>query len=497
MAEYRLKMENISKSFASMQALDNVELVVKEGEVHALLGMNGAGKSTLVKILSGVYTRDSGRVFIDDEEAVINHAQDAMNHGIATVYQHPHLVYTFTGYENIYLGEESRSFVINRETIKKAAQELAKEYGINIDVTKMIGDMRPVERELICILNALSKKSKILILDEPTSILTEKEIEILFEVIRELKAKGVSIIFVTHRLDEVNQICDKITVFRDGKNIQSLEVGKGLDSASIAELMLGRKLEKFYPPKSTDQPGEIILETHDLSLKRRFVDINLSARKNEILGVFGLVGSGIDELSKVLFGAVKPSEGTIVLKGEGKKFRSPNDAIKNGIFLVPGDRQTEGYVGDQSIENNITMAKMDKVTYKAFGLINAGTKRKDAMKLVEDLTIATPTVKKVVAELSGGNQQKVVVAKGLYTDANVYIFCEPTVGVDVGAKYSIYEIMRQLSKTSAVILISSDIEEICGMADRVIVINQGKMKVEAKTDEITINKILVHAVSNA
>jgi ABC-type sugar transport system ATPase subunit len=497
MAEYRLRMENISKSFAAMQALDNVGLVVKKGEVHALLGMNGAGKSTLVKILSGVYTKDSGKVFIDDKEVFINHAQDAMNCGIATVYQHPLLVYTFTGYENIYLGEESRSFVINRDILKKAAQELAEEYKINIDVTKMVGDMRPVERELICILNALSKKSKILILDEPTSILTEKEIEILFDVVHELKTKGVSVIFVTHRLDEVNQICDRITVFRDGKNIQSLDVGKGLDSAYIAELMLGRKLEKFYPPKSMDQAGEVVLETRNLSLKRRFIDINLSARKNEILGVFGLVGSGIDELSKVLFGAVRPSEGTIVLKGAEKKFRSPNDAIKNGIFLVPGDRQTEGYVGDQSIENNITMAKLNKVTYKAFGLINAGTKKKDALKLVEDLTIATPTVKKVVAELSGGNQQKVVVAKGLYTDAGVYIFCEPTIGVDVGAKYSIYEIMRELSKTSAVILISSDIEEICGMADRVMVINQGKMKIEAKTDEITINTILVHAVSNA
>jgi ABC-type sugar transport system ATPase subunit len=490
-------MENISKSFASMQALDNVELRVKEGEVHALLGMNGAGKSTLVKILSGVYTKDSGRIFIDDQEVFINNAQDGMNCGVATVYQHPNLVNTFTGYENIFLGEESKSFTVNREKLKKDAQDLAADYKVNVDVTKMVGDMRPVERELICILNALSKKSKILILDEPTSILTEKEIEILFDVIHELKTKGVSIIFVTHRLDEVNQICDKITVFRDGKNIRSLEVGKGLDSAYIAELMLGRSLKKFYPLKSTEEPGEIVLEMQNLTLNRRFDNISLKARKNEIFGIFGLIGSGIDELSKVIFGAVPPSQGKIFIKGKETKIKSPRAAIKNKIFLIPSDRQMEGFVGDQGIDSNITMPKMEKITYRAFGLINEGIKRKDSTKLVKDLSIATPTVKKVVAELSGGNQQKVVVAKGLYTDADIYIFSEPTIGVDVGAKFSIYEIMRDLSKTSAVILISSDIEEVYGMADRVMVLNQGKKKIEAKTDEITLNTMLVHAVSNA
>jgi ribose transport system ATP-binding protein len=496
MAEYRLKMENISKSFASIQALDSVELLVKEGEVHALLGMNGAGKSTLVKILSGVYTKDSGRIFIDDQEVFINKAQDAMDYGVATVYQHPQLVYTFTGYENIYLGEESRSFMINRDIMNKTAQELAKEYRINIDVAKMVGDMRPIERELICILNALSKKSKILILDEPTSILTEKEIEILFDVVRELKTKGVSIIFVTHRLDEVNQICDKITVFRDGKNIQSLSVGKGLDSTYIAELMLGRKLEKFYPPKSDREPGEVVLETQNLALNRRFENISLKARKNEILGIFGLIGSGIDELSKVIFGAVSPSQGKIYIKGKETKIKSPRVAIKNKVFLIPSDRQMEGFVGDQGIDSNITMPRMDKITYNVFGLINEGIKRKHATDLVKDLSITTPHVKKRVAELSGGNQQKVVVAKGLYTDADIYIFSEPTIGVDIGAKYSIYEIMRELSKTSVVILISSDIEEVYGMSDKVMVLNQGKMKIETKTDEITINTMLVHAVSN-
>jgi ABC-type sugar transport system ATPase subunit len=496
MAQYRLKMENISKSFASMQALANVDFLLKEGEVHALLGMNGAGKSTLVRILSGVINRNSGMIFIDDKEAHINSVQDAKDCGIATVYQHPNLVYTFTGYENIYLGAESESFFVNREQMKKKAQELARVNKVNIDVTKMVGYMKPVERELICILNALSKESKILILDEPTSILTEKEKDILFDLVREIKSKGVSVIFVTHRLDEVNEICDSITVFRDGKNIQSVPVGQGLDSAYIAEIMLGRSLDKFYPPKGTVPLREVVLETQHLSLSRRFENIQMKANKNEILGIFGLIGSGIDELSKVLFGAVMPSSGTIFLKGQEKKFKSPKHAIKNKVFLIPGDRATEGFVGDQGIDNNITMPKINKITYRLFGLINEKIKKKDAEKLVNDLSIATPSIKKWVSELSGGNQQKVVVAKGLYTDADVYIFSEPTVGVDIGAKYNIYEIMRELSKTSAVILISSDIEEIYGMSDRVMVLNQGKITLERKTDDISMNTLLVHAVSN-
>jgi ABC-type sugar transport system ATPase subunit len=357
--------------------------------------------------------------------------------------------------------------------------------------------MKPVERELICILNALSKESKILILDEPTSILTEKEKDILFDVVRELKAKGVSVVFVTHRLDEVNEICDQITVFRDGKNVESVSVGKGLDSSYIAKLMLGRSLEKFYPPKGIEAPGDVVLEIQNLTLNRRFDNISFKAKKNEVLGIFGLVGSGIDELSKVIFGAVSPSQGKVFLRGKEVKIKSPKIAIKNRIFLVPSDRQLEGFIGDQGIDSNITLPKMEKITYKVFGLINESAKRKDSTKLVKDLSIMTPHVKKVVSELSGGNQQKVVVAKGLYTDADIYIFSEPTIGVDVGAKYSIYGIMRELSKVSAVILISSDIEEVYGMSDRVMVLNQGKTKIETKTDEITINEILVHAVSNA
>ena len=359
----------------------------------------------------------------------------------------------------------------------------------------MVGDMKPVEKEMIAVLSALSKNSKILILDEPTSILTETETKILFGLINQLKKKGVSVIFVTHRLDEVNKICDEITVYRDGMNVTSLRVGDGLDASYIAELMLGKRMETLYPPKVCNPLPEIVLETKELSLRGRFEDIDLIARKGEILGVFGLVGSGIDELSKVLFGAVKHTNGEILLNGRPTKLKSPKDAIKKGVFLIPGDRQTEGYVADQSIASNITMAKIDKISYKFMGLLNMKKKKEDALTMIERLSIATTNEKNATSCLSGGNQQKVVVGKGLYSDADIYIFCEPTVGVDVGAKYSIYEIMRELSQQHVVILISSDIEEVFGMADRVVILNQGKVTMEAEGDEFDLNSMLVHAVS--
>ena len=289
-------MENINKSFVGMKALSDAQLLIKPGEVHALLGINGAGKSTLIKILSGMYTKDSGQIYVDDELVSIECTDDAIENGIATVYQHPALIGTFTGYENIYLGHESEKSTINRNTLKKQAIELAESYKIPVDVTKLVSDMRPVEQELICILAALSKKSHILILDEPTSILTEKETKIIFDVVRQLKKKGVSIIFVTHRLAEVNEICDAITVFRNGQNVMSMSVDDGVDASYIAEVMLGKKLEKLYPDKNPDAAGEEVLRVENISLTKRLDNVSLKANKNEILGIFGLVGSGIDEV---------------------------------------------------------------------------------------------------------------------------------------------------------------------------------------------------------
>lgn len=501
MGEYRLEMVGINKSFLSMQALEDAELKVKTGEVHALLGINGAGKSTLIKILSGIYTKDSGEIIIDGEKAHIENATDAMDLGVATVYQNPELVQTFTAFENIFLGFETERkglfSKMDRAQIQKKAQELVDEFKMDIDLNKNVGDLKPVQKEIVQILSALSKNSKILVLDEPTSILTEKEKVHLFEVIKNLKEKGVSIIYITHRLDEVNEICDTFTVFRDGKNVaSSVPASKKVSTSEIAELMIGKKLESLYPERPAKGAGETVLEVKDLQLSGKFKNVSFVARKNEILGIYGLVGSGIDELSKTIFGALKRSGGTIVKSGQELEFKSPLDAIKNSIFLIPGDRHIEGQIGDQSIASNITLSKTGKITSKFMGLIKNKVEKKEVLNLINKLSIATPNEKKLVAGLSGGNQQKVVVGKGLFTDADVYIFCEPTVGVDVGAKYSIYEIMREISKDSAVILISSDCEEIFGMADRIMVLNQGRVTLETDAEEARLQNLLICAVQN-
>lgn len=497
---YVLEMKGIDKSFAGMKALDNASLMLKEGEARALLGINGAGKSTMIKILSGVYTRDAGEIYIDGKLCDIASPQDALACGVSAVYQDPQMVESYTGYENIFLGSENQSKMlfstINRGKLRDKALELVKKYPFEIDVEKPIYLMSSVEREIIAILRALSKNCRILILDEPTSILTEKEKYILFEFVHILKKQGVSIIYITHHLDEVSQVCDSFSVFRNGKVVCHEDIVDGhVDSDYIAELMLGERLAQLYPDRPEGVEVKPCLEVKNLSMEGKFENISFKANRGEIYGIFGLVGSGIDEISKTLFGAMEESGGTIIKDGETLKLTSPGQAIRKGIFLVPGNRKTEGFLNGIDIAANIVLAKLDK-TVKKLGLVDRATEKKDAKELVDKLAIATPSIQKKVNELSGGNQQKVVVAKGLYTDADVYIFAEPTVGVDVGAKSAIYETMRSLAKEAAVIIISSEPEEVLGNSDRVMVIYNGKTTMEKNSGDTSLKEILVHAISS-
>lgn len=500
MDDYSLKMEKINKNFLSLKALDEADFYLRKGEVRALLGINGAGKSTLIKVLSGVYKRDGGTITINNKEGDINDPKDAIGYGISTVYQDPQMVESFTGYENIYLGSESdgKSVVgkMNRKKMRRRAEDLLEKYPLEIDLDKPVYLLSMIEREIIAVLRALSKQCEILILDEPTSILTEKEKHILFDVVRLLKSKGVSIIYITHHLDEVKEICDGFTVFRSGKNVAAIDIENGeVDAEYIAELMLGKKLEKLYPTKIRSDQPKVIFEVKDLSLEHKFENINFVAKKGEIFGVFGLVGSGIDEISKIVFGAMKKTTGQVFKRGIEVNLSNPKKVIDSGIFLVPGDRKGEGQIGDLSIANNVTIAKMDRVTNK-LKLVNRKAESKYADELVQKLSIATTSIHKNVAQLSGGNQQKVVISKGLFTEAEVYIFTEPTVGVDVGAKFAIYETMRALSKEAAVIIISSDPEEVLGNADRLMVIHKGKCTLETEASDTSLKEMLVCAVSS-
>lgn len=497
--EYCLEMKDIQKQFLSLKALDNANLNVRKGEVHALLGINGAGKSTLIKVLSGVYKRDGGKILIDGAEVNINSPEDAIKAGVSTVYQDPQMIESYTGYENIYLGRESKKksvfSIIDRKKLRSNAMELLKKYPLEIDLDKPVYLLSAIEREILAVLRALSTDCKLLILDEPTSILTKKEKQILFDVVRVLKEKGVSIIYITHHLDEVSEICDSITVFRNGKNIAEVKIENNyIDPSYVAELMLGKKLDSLYPQKTNAYKGEAVLEAKNISLNGKLNDVNFTANNGEILGIFGLVGSGIDELSKIVFGAMDKSNGEVYKNGEKVELTNPKKVINQGIFLVPGDRKKEGQIGNISIAKNITISKMKRVLGRS-GFINKKSENKHANDMVKHLSIATTSIFKNVEQLSGGNQQKVVISKGLFTQAQVYIFSEPTVGVDVGAKFAIYETMRELSKNAAVIIISSDPEEVLGNADKVVVIQNGEVNFEKSAEEATVHEMLVHAVS--
>jgi ABC-type sugar transport system ATPase subunit len=500
MENYRLELKGIDKQFAGVKALDRTDFFLRAGEVHALLGINGAGKSTLIKIISGVYAKDSGEISIEGKPVTINYPQDAINLGISTVFQDPQMIESFTGYENIFLGEENKNRFylsgISRKVIRKKARELLKAYPLDIDIDKPVYQLSIIEREIIAVLRALSKKCNILILDEPTSILTEKEKQVLFKCILELKNRDVSVIYITHHLGEVGAICDAYTVFRNGRTVAAETIQNGVvDIHHIAELMIGEKLSRLYPEK-VKNPGETeALSCTGLGLNGKLDNISFSCRKGEILGIFGLVGSGIDELSKVLYGAMNYDSGTIMLNGEPVQLTDTKTAIDLGIYLVPGNRKTEGQIGGLSIAENLSLAKLEKILNKV-RLVDRRAENRYAAEIVDKLKISTTSTAKKVQELSGGNQQKVVIGKGLFSEAMVYIFCEPTVGVDVGAKSGIYETMRKLSSEAAVIIISSDPEEVFGNADRILVINKGSITLNCGDSETSLPQMLVKAASN-
>ncbi|ODA93750.1 sugar ABC transporter ATP-binding protein [Mesorhizobium sp. SEMIA 3007] len=473
----------VSKRFGWINALDDVDFVLEKGEVHALLGVNGAGKSTFIKILSGVYTRDKGVIEVDGREIDCHNPKDAIRCGIATVQQHPELVADFTGYENIFLGRESERgrFLsgIDRSVLKRRGDELLSRFPVEIDLSRRIDDMPAVEREIIAILQAIAGDHiRILILDEPTSTLTEVEKEVLFRLMNTLRASGISILYITHRLEEVMEIADRFSVFRGGRMISTMTPQQVRDkNLSLAELMLGETLGAVFPEKAEpEQLGELVLDVRNLRHQRLFSNVSFQLRRGEILGVFGLVGSGIDELSKVLYGALATEAGSVELNGRKVSPKSPAEALKAGIFLVPGDRRVEGLALQQSSIFNITLANLGRASSFA-GFLKRSANRRKSEEFAARVTLSPANVTMPVSGFSGGNQQKIVVAKGLFADADVYIFVEPTVGVDIGARAKLYGLMRELAMTSGVIVMSTDCDEAHGISDRAFALYKGRQVV--------------------
>ena len=486
-----LEMRDITKTFPGVVALDHVSLKVKSGEVHAIVGENGAGKSTLMKILNGVYEANEGEILLDGAVIELNGVTDAQRKGISIIFQEFNLINTLSIAENIFLGRFNGRNKVNWKELREKAKEILETLNFPLDVDRIVSKLSTAEKQMVEIAKALSLNAKLIVMDEPTSSLTKSEVEILFRIISQLKEEGITIIYISHKLEEVFQICDTVTVLRDGKVIDVNPVAK-MTRNSIIEQMVGRTIDAEFPKRDT-VPGEAVLELEDVSQGDFLKGISFQLRKGEILGFAGLVGAGRTELAEVIFGAVKADSGSITVNGKQAVIRSTTDGIRNSIGLLTEDRKETGLVLDFSVVNNITITKLNEVTKG--GLLNKKMERKVASKYVDDLSIKTPSLAQDVINLSGGNQQKVVLAKWLFSDVDILILDEPTRGIDVGAKQDIYHLMNELvASGKSMIMISSELPEVLGMSDRILVMHNGTIKGELSGREMTSENVMQLAV---
>ncbi len=492
MNEVIVSMENITKTFPGVKALDNVRFELRSGEVMALLGENGAGKSTLMKILSGVYTRDGGTMKIFGKEYRDLTPKQAQEAGVAIIHQELNMCKHLSVTENIFLGREKLhgGLVASRE-MEQEAQRILDDLEIDLSPTQVVGDLPVSKQQMVEIAKALSTNAKILIMDEPTSALTAREIEDLFRIIKDLRAKGCGIVYISHRLEELQHIVDRVTIMRDGQYITSMNF-KDTTMDEIIANMVGREIKEKFPRVKCEK-GKKIFEVKNLNAGRMVRDINFSLYEGEIVGFAGLMGAGRTETTRAIFGVDPKESGQIILNGEEVKIHNPKDAIKAGIVLAPEDRKKDGLCTKLSIRHNIALPNLDLLCNK-LGVVS--NKKEDEMcdKAVKDLKIKTPNVEINAANLSGGNQQKVVVGKWLARNSKVVIFDEPTRGIDVAAKVEIYNLMNKLKQEGiAVMFVSSEMPEVMGIADRIIVMCDGRITGELMAEEATQSEILTLA----
>jgi ribose transport system ATP-binding protein len=486
---YRVELLNISKSFGGITALKDVSLKVKAGEIHALVGENGAGKSTLMKILTGAYSRDSGRISIDQEEVLIKNTHDSQKLGIGIIYQEFSLVPDLSVAENIFLHHfGGTGYWMKWSKIKKKSEKLLRSIGFKIDPSIKVGRLSVAHQQIVEIAKALSQKVNILILDEPSAILGPYEIQKLFETLTQLKKEGVAIIYISHHLSEIFKIADRVSVLKDGMLSNSLLVAE-TDKDEIIRLMLGRFLDTMYPLRDSTV-GEEILKAESLTLAGKVRGVTLSIKAGEILGLAGLVGSGRTETVRLIFGADKMEKGTVFLSGKKINAKSPPKAVKRGIGMVPDDRKRQGIILPLSVKHNLSLSNFDRISDK-LGFINARKERNFANELIRKLSIKTQDEDSAVEKLSGGNQQKVAIAKWINQQNKVLIIDEPTRGVDIGAKVEIYNLINELSKEQiGVILISSETAELIGICDRIIVMRDGQIQGELQKKDFSEEDIL-------
>lgn len=493
MTETLLKMRNISKAFTGVQALSHVDFALRKGEVHALMGENGAGKSTLMKVLIGVHEADEGSIIYKGQEITFDSVLEAQKNGISMIFQELNLIPHLSVAENIFFAREPMNHgIINKRKMEHDARDLLKIFDIDVEPTDIVNTLSVAKQQMVEIAKALSFDVEVLIMDEPTSALTEKEIEKLFALVNKLKSQGVCIVYISHRMNELKRICDHITIFRDGTYVSDHKFSDITMDEIIAK-MVGRSLDNHFPPKTAIVQDEVIMSIMNAERDGVFKPLNFDLLKGEILGVTGLVGAKRTELARSIFGADPLDSGEIIIHGERISIKSPADSIKAGIAYLSEDRKLNGVAVKMSIKENITMASMDKVSNRA-GIISAEKEKRASNTFVDKMEIKTPTIEQLVSNLSGGNQQKVVIGKWLFRDAKVMIFDEPTRGIDVGAKYAIYQLLDELANQGVgVIMISSELPEILGMSDRVLIMKEGEMTGLLQTRSTNQEEIMHYA----
>lgn len=488
-----LEVQGVSKSFPGVHALDQVTFTLKKGTVHALCGENGAGKSTLMHVLMGVYRKDEGEILFKGRSVDFYSPRQALHQGIAIVEQELSPIPDMTVAENLFLGREpvwQRVFVRYAE-LNTWARNVLQELNLQIDPTRKMRTLSLAETQLVEIAKALSYNSDVIIMDEPTSAIGDKEVEQLFAVIRRLKAQGKGIIYVSHRLEEIFLIADEVTVLRDGKYIATKDT-QAIDRSQLISLMIGRKMEEEFVKDSTLSARDLLV-VKDFTKAGQFKNIHLTLKKGEVLGIFGLMGSGRSEFLHTLFGVNSADKGEVFLENTQVQIGSPSDAIKHGIAYVTEDRKETGLVLTSSVKENIALTSLKRLSH--FSFVDRRQEQQDVMQMVQRFRVKTPSIDQLVVNLSGGNQQKVVLGKWLLTHPKILLFDEPTRGIDVGAKREIYNFISDYTnRGSAVIMVSSELPEIIGMSDRILVFRRGELAGELKRAEATQEKIMHLAV---
>lgn len=484
-----IEIQGLTKHFPGVTALDHVDLDIHQGEVHILVGENGAGKSCLIKILCGIYQADGGKLFYNGKEYAPTQTQDAMKMGIRVVYQELNLLSYLSIAENLFFERlPSKSGIVNFNKLYKESEILLEKVGLKISPKTLVNQLGIAQMQLVEIAKALSAESKILILDEPTATLTSKEIDRLFDIIRRLKAEGVTIIYISHRLQEIFDIGDRVTILRNGQKIATKLVSE-VSIPEIVKMMVGRDMESEYPYRESVIVGEEVFRVENIAFKGNKHPVSFSVKAGELLGVAGLVGSGRTETMRAIFGADAKESGRVFLDGRELIIHQPKDAVNGGVCLLTEDRKEQGLILDMDCSVNISLAHIQAVSRS--GLMNFQNEDEVAKKFINELSIKTPSHKKWVRFLSGGNQQKVVLAKWIFRDCRVLIFDEPTRGIDVGAKYEIYMLLWHLAELGkAIIVVSSDLPELMGISHRIAVFSNGKLVGDVMRNEFDQEKIL-------